>query len=291
MELRHLRYIVAVVEEGSFTRAAKRLHTAQPSLSRQIQDLEREVGTPLLKRNSRMLELTPAGRAFIDEARLVLAQAERAVERARQVARLDTERLIVGFPPGVEMDLLVRVMAVMQGEMDSVQLAMHSQSSPELIAKLQQRQIDAAFVRPDKSCDGLSMIKVRSDRLMVALPCGHRLASAKVLEIGELCGESMISISAEHAPVLQRTISEYVRSNGIELGPRYEAESLPMAVSLVNSLGVISLLPEYAARLLPPTVVSVPLAGFAPGIDLVLAYHPANSSQSLQLFIRRFLPG
>jgi LysR family transcriptional regulator, hca operon transcriptional activator len=136
LKLRHLRYFVTVAETGSFTRAAELLHTVQPSLSRQIQDLEREVGAELLRRNSRKLEPTPAGAVFLDEARLVLAQSERAVERARQVARAGARRFTLGFLQGVEIELLVRVMTAFQAELKPVELTVRSRPSPELIAAL-----------------------------------------------------------------------------------------------------------------------------------------------------------
>jgi LysR family hca operon transcriptional activator len=288
LELRHLRYFVTVAETGSFTRAAELLHTVQPSLSRQIQDLEREVGTELLRRNSRKLEPTPAGAVFLDEARLVLAQSERAVERARQVARASARRFTLGFLQGVEIELLVRVMTALQVE--PVELAIRSRPSPELIAALHESHIDAAFVRPDDSCEGLEVRVVRSERLMAALPSTHRLARLKRISVDDLNREAFINVPTEHAPALRRIIDEYMRSHNIQPDRIYDAENLIMTFSLISSIGGISLLPEYAFRLCPPTVVAVPLASDSPTIDLALAYRSDNRSSVLRKFLEGFFP-
>lgn len=283
-----MKYFVTVAETGSFTRAAEILHTVQPSLSRQIQDLEREVGTELLRRNSRKLEPTPAGAVFLDEARLVLAQSERALERARQVARAGARRFILGFLPGVEIELLVRVMTALQAELTPVELTMRSRPSPELIAALHESQIDAAFIRPDDSCKGLEIRIVGSERLMAAVPSTHRLAKLKRISVGDLNREAFINVPAEHAPELRRIIDEYMRSHNIQPDRTYDPENLTMTFSLISSIGGISLLPEYAFRLCPPTVVAVPLASDSPTIDLALAYRSDNRSSVLRAFLERF---
>jgi LysR family transcriptional regulator, hca operon transcriptional activator len=288
MELRHMRYFVTVVETGSFTRAAELLHTVQPSLSRQIQDLEREVGAELLRRNSRKLEPTPAGAVFLDEARLVLAQSERALERARQVARAGARRFTLGFLQGVEIELLVRVMTALQAEVRPVELTMRSLPSPELIAALHESHIDAAFVRPDDSCKGLEVRVVRTERLMAALPSTHRLAKLKQISADDLNREAFINVPTEQAPELRRTIDEYIRSHNIRPDRTYDPENLTMTFSLISSIGGISLLPEYAFRLCPPTVVAVPLAGDSPTIDLALAYRSGNRSSVLREFLESF---
>jgi LysR family transcriptional regulator, hca operon transcriptional activator len=290
MELRHLRYFVTVAETGSFTRAAEILHTAQPSLSRQIKDLEHEVGTELLRRNSRMLKPTPAGAVFLEEARLVLAQSERAVERARQVARAGARRFTLGFLPGVEIELLVRVMTALQAELKPVEVTMRSRPSPELIAALHEGHIDAAFVRPDDSCKGLEVRVVRSERLMAALPSTHRLAKLERISVDDFNREAFINVPTEHAPALRRIIDEYIRSHNIQPDRTYDAENLTMTFSLISSIGGISLLPEYAFRLCPPTVVAVPLASDSPTIDLALAYRSDNRSSVLREFLEGFFP-
>src|ERR1700719_2270408 len=133
MELRHLRYFVAVAEAGSLTVAAeRRLHTSQPSLSRQIRDLEYEVGVDLLSRNARGVELTAAGRAFLDHARLALAQVDAAGEAARRAAQPAKQTFALGFLTGQEMDWLPEAMRILHDELPNIEVTVSSQNSPDL---------------------------------------------------------------------------------------------------------------------------------------------------------------
>jgi LysR family transcriptional regulator, hca operon transcriptional activator len=137
MELRHLRYFIAVAEEGSLTLAAeKRLHTAQPSLSRQIRDLEEEVGVQLISRSVRGIELTAAGRAFLDHARLAVTQAEAAKEAARRSAQPTRPAIALGFLSGTEMDLLPKAMRVLQDELPNIEVKLTSDYFPRLAEAL-----------------------------------------------------------------------------------------------------------------------------------------------------------
>src|SRR4030088_362248 len=131
MELRHLRYFIAVAEEGSLTLAAqKRLHTAQPSLSRQIRDLEYEVGVQLMNRSVHGIELTAAGRAFLDHARLALTQAEAAAGAARRAVQPVKPTFALGFLTGQEMDWLPEAMRILRDELPNIQVTVSSQNSP-----------------------------------------------------------------------------------------------------------------------------------------------------------------
>jgi LysR family hca operon transcriptional activator len=289
MELRHLRYFIAVAEAGNFTRAAERMHTVQPSLSRQIQQLEAEVGARLIERNSRQFQLTAAGLAFLDEARLVLAQMQRAVERAREAARGSKARMSLGFLPGVEVGLLVGVMTALRDELASVDLNLRSQSSPELISALHHRELDAAFVRPDGESDGLIMSTVRTERIIAALPSTHRHASSARVDIEDLANDRIITIARKSAPVLDGVIRAYLDVHGISLQASFEAEHITMAISLIASVGGVGLLPEYAISLLPKNVVAIPLTDGGPTIELALAYHPDNRSAALRTFLDYFL--
>jgi LysR family hca operon transcriptional activator len=148
MELRHLRYFVAVAEEGSLTVAAeKRLHTAQPSLSRQIRDLEYEVGVQLMTRNVRGIELTAAGRAFLDHARLALAQVDAAREAARRAARPAKTTFALGFLTGQEMDWLPEAMRILRDELPNIEVTVSSQYSPALAEALVRGSLDLAFLK------------------------------------------------------------------------------------------------------------------------------------------------
>jgi LysR family hca operon transcriptional activator len=154
MELRHLRYFVAVVKEGSLTTAAElRLHTSQPSLSRQTRDLEHQVGAELLSRSVHGVELTAAGKAFLDHARLALAQADAAVEAARRAAPPARNTFAIGFQTGHEMNWLPRAMQVLRDERKNIQIAVSSGYSPDLAEALVRGRLDVAFLRGEPGFD------------------------------------------------------------------------------------------------------------------------------------------
>src|SRR6266576_3290200 len=149
MELRHLRYFVAVADAGSLTVAAEqKLHTSQPSLSRQIRDLEDEVGAQLLKRNARGIELTPAGRTFLDHARSVLSQVEAATEAARRVAHPAKPRFAMGFLTGHELTWMPEALRILRDELPNIDVTISSQYSPLLADGLSKGKIDVAFQSP-----------------------------------------------------------------------------------------------------------------------------------------------
>jgi LysR family hca operon transcriptional activator len=288
MELRHLRYFIAVAEEGSLTVAAeKRLHTAQPSLSRQIRDLEYEVGVQLMNRSVHGIELTAAGRAFLDHARLALTQAEAAGEAARRVAQRAMPTFALGFLTGQEMDWLPEAMRILRDELPNIQVTVSSQYSPDLANALVRGKLDVAFLRPEEQAGDLAYRLVTKEPLVVVLPSDHRLASLHAIDPQELLGETFISVS-NTAPTLRVVIDDYLRRSGLEIIPTHEVDNLAMAISLVASTRGVALLPAYAENFLPWSVISRPIKGDVPTIDLVVGYNKANPSPILKLFLSRF---
>src|ERR1700730_11648060 len=215
MELRHLRYFVAVAEEGSLTVAAqKRLHTAQPSLSRQIHDLEGELGVQLLIRGPRGIELTPAGRVFLDHARVALLQVEAATEAARRAAQPARSSFAIGFLTGYEMDWLPAVMGILRAELPNTEVIIHSQDSPDLAAGLIRGKIDLAFLRPEKQAAGLKFRPLRKDPLIVLMARDHALAGRNSIRAQGIAGETFIGVSASRAPTLHAVIDDYAKRTG-----------------------------------------------------------------------------
>ena len=287
MELRHLRYFVAVAEEGSVTQAAeRRLHTAQPSLSRQLRDLEREVGAQLLVRSVHGVELTAAGRAFLDHARLALSQIEAAGEAARRAAHPAKTSIVMGFLTGTEMDWFTEAVRLLRDELPNIEVVLISQTSPELTSGLLRGQIDVAFLRPEPELPDLVFKRLISEPLIVILPSDHRLATLEAIRPRDIEGETFVNVSAT-APTLRIVIDDFPTEAGVTIATAHEAASLSMAISLVASTGGVALLPVYARNFLPRSVVSRPLAGKAPTIDLVLGYHKGNTSALLKLFLSR----
>jgi LysR family hca operon transcriptional activator len=285
LELRHLRYFVAVAETGSLTTAAeRRLFTAQPSLSRQIRDLEAEVGVDLLIRGARGVELTAAGKAFLDHARAALAQAESAVEAARRAAHHAKPVFALGFLTGQEMDWLPEAMRVLSDELPRIEVTVTSQYSPLLADALKNGKLDLAFMRPEPNMPDLEYRLVAKEPLVVILPSDHRLAASKEIDVRELVGETFLLVS-NTAPTVKAVIEEFIKRLGLDLRASHLVDNLAMAMSLVVSTRGVALLPAYAENFLPWSVTSRPLAGETPTIDLVVAYSRANASPTLKLFL------
>ena len=285
MELRHLRYFVAVAEAGSLTAAAARkLHTSQPSLSRQIRDLENEVGAQLLTRRARGIELTPAGRAFLDHARLVLSQAEAASEAARRVAHPSKPCFTMGFLTGHELRWMPEALRILRDELPNIDVMISSQYSPLLADSLSKGKIDAAFLRREKGLPDLAFRLLVKEPLMVVLPSDHRLAALKSIDAKDLEGEIFVTVS-KTAPVLRVVIDNYFKRSGIGIAPAHEADHLAMGMALIASTGGVGLLPAYAQNFLPSSVTSRPLKGDAPTVDLVLGYKKSNHSPVLKLLL------
>ena len=288
MELRHLRYFIAVAEEGSLTVAAqKRLHTAQPSLSRQIHDLELELGVQLLIRGPRGIELTAAGRIFLDHARIALLQVEAAAEAARRAAQPPRTSFAIGFLTGYEMDWLPAVMEILHTELPSTEVVIHSQDSPDLAAGLIRGKIDLAFLRPEKQAPGLKFRPLRKDPLIVLMSREHALTARNSIRPQDIAGEVFIGVSATRAPTLRAAIEDYAKHSGVALKPKHQAENIAMAISLVASTGGVCLVPLYAQNLLPKTVVSRPIQGAPPMVDLVIGYNEANTSPLLKSLLSK----
>ena len=287
MELRHLRYFVAVAEAGSLTVAAQqRLYTSQPSLSRQIRDLENEIGARLLTRSARGIELTPAGQAFLDHARSVLSQVEAAAEAARRVAHPAKPCFVLGFLTGHELTWMPETLRILRDELPNTDVMISSQYSPLLADALLKGRVDVAFLRREQGVPNVAFKPLIKEPLVVVLPSDHRLAALKAIRPADLVGETLVSVSGT-APVLRAVIDDYLKRSGINVTPVHEVDHLAMAISLIASTRGIALLPAYAENFLPQSVTSRPIQGKGPTIDLVIGYNKANHSPILKLLLSR----
>ena len=286
MELRHLRYFIAVAETGSLTVAAeRRLFTSQPSLSRQIRDLEEEVGADLFSRSARGVELTAAGQAFLDHARLALSQVDAAGEAARRAAQPSKPVFALGFLTGEEMTWLPRAMQVLREELPKVDVKVSSHYSPDLADALARGKLDLAFLRAEPGFY-LDYRVVSQEKLVVLMPSDHPLTERVTIRPEDFAGEPFI-MATNKARVLNQVILRYLRDKAIDITPEHGVDNLAMAMSLVASTRGLALMPEYANNLLPWSVVSRPLEGEAPTIDLVIGYSKSNTSEVLKLFLSR----
>lgn len=286
VELRHLRYFIAVAEAGSLTEAAvNRLHTSQPSLSRQIRDLEDQVGAELLLRTAHGVTLTQAGKAFLDHARLAMAQVDAAVEAARRAAQPSKQQFRLGFLTGQEMTWLSDAMHLLRAELPNIEVTVSSDYSTELAAAVAHGKLDLAFMRAEPGYE-LEYEVVGQEPLVVLMPSDHPLTALDAVRPEDLRHQPFIAM-AEKAKVLRKVVDDYLFKSGVEVEIAQSVDNPAMVMSLIASVRGVTLIPAYVQNLMPWSVVSRPLAGEVPKIDLVVGYSASNTSPILLLLLSR----
>jgi LysR family transcriptional regulator, hca operon transcriptional activator len=285
MELRHLRYFVAVAETGSLTEAAeRRLYTSQPSLGRQLRDLEAEVGTPLFVRGSRGVALTPAGEAFLDHARLTLAQAREAIAAARRTVRPAKASFAVGFLTGQEVEWLRHLTSVLSEELRTTDFRVTSDFSPAIGAAVQRGDIDLGFSRIEPQPDVTYKV-IAHEPIVVILPREHALASRAEIDPRAIDPHSFVGYT-DTPHVLRGVVERYFSERGLAMAPVHFLDGYATGISLVASTRGVTLLPAYVEALLPASLVSRPLAGNGPVIEVAAGYRADNPSPVLAAFLR-----
>jgi LysR family hca operon transcriptional activator len=232
------------------------------------------------------VELTAAGKAFLDHAKLALTQVEAAREAARRAAQPEKSCLALGFLTGQEMDWLPEAMHILRDELPNIDVTVTSDYSPNLADALTRGKLDLAFMRREASATDLVFKTMTQEVLTVVLPSDSALARRESIAIAEIASQPFIDVS-KTAPALRAVIDGYIRSLGLDVRITHEADNLAMAISLVASTRGFALLPHYAQNFLPWSVVSRPIKGVPPTVDLVVGYHKANASPILKLFLSR----
>ena len=272
MELRHLRYFVAVAEELHFGRAAQRLNVAQPPLSRQIRDLERELGAALFDRTPRGVELTAVGQAFLPEARLTLAQAERAQRTARRAARGETGRLRVGFvDAATHTGVLPDVLGFFRMHLPSIGLSLFEMDPVQQAEALRTDRIDVGVLHspPPDADRWLRVEPVYVDPLVAALPETHPLAKHERLTMAELAEESFVLFSRLVGPPLYDEIIARCRAAGFSPRVVQEASGWHTIASLVSAGLGVAFVPRSLAAEAQSGVAYRPVRDLK--VDMVLA--------------------
>ena len=202
MELRHLRYFVAVAETENVSRAALKLHVSQPALSRQVSDLEDEIGFLLLERSAKSVRLTDAGRIFLIEARAVLARAEEAVKAARAVATGLRCELNVGYAPTPTVRILPATLRAFQAERPGVRVKLHDLTTEEMVAGLRKGTLQIALlVRPSRAMlRGLHFEELARDQIRLAVPPGHPFAKLRSISVARLASEPLVAYNRKEYP-------------------------------------------------------------------------------------------
>jgi LysR family hca operon transcriptional activator len=285
MELRHLRYFIAVADAGSLTVAAEqKLHTSQPSLSRQIRDLELEVGVQLINRSAQGIELTSAGKAFLERARTALLEVDAAKDAALRAAHLAKPTFALGFLSGSEIGLLPEVKRILGEEFPGIEIRLSSDYSPVLAKALMRRKLEAAFMRLEEHMGDLAYRRVRTDPLIFVFPNDHRFASQDAIAPQEIADEPFL-LPSNTAPAVRRVVLEYFARAGVDLKPEHEVHNVVHAISMIASTRAVMLLPAYTKRYLPDSVTARPVKGEVPTLDLIVGYHKANNSPILKLLL------
>ena len=285
MELRHLRYFVAVAEELSFTRAASRLRTAQPSLSQQIRQLEHEVGVALFERTRHHVRLTAAGRLFLDEAREILSRVERAARRAARAAAGEVE-LSVGTFPAADVKILPRLRPLMAARLPHLHLVLHSKYAVDPISGLRHGRLDVAFLRGPLVEPELVVTDILREPIMVLLPASHELASRKRIRLDRIETLFCIPISRLVAPGLHDAVGTFCQRANVRIHSVHEADNVVSHLHMVAAGLGFALLPDYVGTLLPPGVVMKPLDWDpVPSVSIVMARRREPASQPLQALL------
>jgi LysR family hca operon transcriptional activator len=224
---------------------------------------------------------------FLDHARVVLLHVEAAIEATRRAAVPAKASFVLGFLTGHEFEWLPAVMAIMRDELPNTEVVVLSLSSPDLADGLMRGKIDLAFLRHERNAPGVVFNLLRNEPLIVLMPVDHRLATRDAIRPEDIVGEQLVGVPHDKSPALRAVTDAYGAKLGIDLTPDHDVDNLSMAMSLVASTGGIALMPLYARNLLPPSVISRPLAGVPPTIDLSLGYNEANRSPLLKAIVSR----
>ncbi|ANE44145.1 LysR family transcriptional regulator [Deinococcus puniceus] len=279
MELRHLRHFVALAEEENFGRAAERVFVVQQALSNSIKNLEDEVGVPLVLRTTRRVQLTPAGREFLEGARLTLAQATQTVERTRRAARGEVGRLTVGFVSGLAFGGLPEIVRKFRELYPNVSVDLRELTAQEQEAALRGGQVDVGLMLLPVRDPNLDSRALWRQPLVAALPSGHALARKRKLKISDLAGEPFVFFPRQLRATYFDQVMRWCAGAGFTPNVTQEAIEIPTLLSLVAA-GVGVFLPiAFFERLALPGVVYRPVDG-APVVEIVAVWQRSNPTRS-----------
>lgn|ERR1700722_5622854 len=287
MELRHFRYFVAVAEEENVSRAALKLHVSQPGVSRQIQDLEDEVGFQLFERSAKSLKLTGAGKVFLAEAKSVLQHADDAVKKARAIAGGTNGEINVGYAPSLTVQILPPMLRAFQGEFPHVRVTLHDLSSEEMLAQLGEKKLDLALTArtSGKMLRGLSFVELARYATCVAMSPQHPLARSRALTLPQVAREPLIGMTRKDYPDYHNEIGKLFAAAGCK--PRFveEHEGGTGLIAAVEAGRGIALVPSSLQCVVGARLKLIPLKPALPPIPVGAVWLKDNQSQLVEKFI------
>lgn len=286
VELRLLRYVIAVAEELHFGRAAKRLHLSPPTLSKQVKDLEGNLGYKLFERKTREVLVTPAGIAFVTEARQSLAHAQRAVECGSAASRGDSGVFSLGYSPWFRPSLLVKLQAAFAEKLPKTRLGLHSAYSATQIELILKGTLQAGIIELPVNGEGLETHCIWHDELVVVVPEAHPLANQPEIGRQDLIQEPIIWIARSLHPALHRYFLDSCQQLGFLPRITHEVNSVSELLDLVEAgTGIGFIKRSIAARVQASGVAFRELGGAKLFIDTGIVFRPDNESEALRVLM------
>jgi DNA-binding transcriptional LysR family regulator len=286
MELRHLRYFVAVAEELHFRRAAERLGMAQPPLSQQIKALEQEIGVALLSRTKRRVQLTAAGEVFLSESRKTLEQADQAIHTAQRAARGEIGELVVGFVSSAVYGKVPSIFRTMRTQCPDVSLVLQDLTSEEQVEAMKTYRLDVGLVRPPVfGAESLAVQVIWREPMVAVLPQTHRLAGHRLIALEELAEEAFLQVPRHEGPGFYDQLIRICAGAGFSPNIVQGARTAPTIVNLIAGGMGISILPASLRSLRRKGVVYRPFRKPEPTTDLAIMWRRDDRSPALRSFL------
>ena len=287
MELRHLRYFVAVAEEQNISRAALKLHVSQPGLSRQVRDLEDEIGFSLFERSAKSVRLTEAGKVFLIETRGVLQRAADAVDRARTAVSGTNAEINVGYAPSMTVQIMPQALRKFQEKFPNVRVALHDLSTEEMVTQLRQGKLQLALTPrlPAKLLRGLNVEELARYAVCVAVAPKHPLAKSKSVTLKQIAREPLITYSRKDYPEFHKNIEKIFVGVGRKPRIAGEHDSVTGLAAAVEAGRGFALVPSSLISMVGPRLKLILLRPALPAVSVVAIWRKESATKPMKHFI------